>query len=174
MAKYSELRKQYPAYVTKEQLWKIAGICKEHAKWLLDEGIIPCENTGKKTRKYRIALKDIIKYLRLRDEGKAPRPIINKKGSTKYINAYHNKSKPFSKAYASDLFKDAPDVLLLRQFCGYVGMSGDTVREKIRHGIISAKMVDRKYYVLKSDAIIYVTSLDYAKHILNRPLLSSK
>ena len=61
--KYRELRKSYPEYVSKEQLRIICRISKRSAKYLLDNGIIPCEDTKKKTRRYRVALKDIIAYL---------------------------------------------------------------------------------------------------------------
>lgn len=32
-------------------------------KYLLDSGLVPCINTGKKTRKYHIATHDVITYL---------------------------------------------------------------------------------------------------------------
>jgi hypothetical protein len=66
--KYEYLREQYPEYVSESQLYKICHIAKRSAKYLLDNGIIPCENNGKKTRKYRIALNDIIAYLEKRDK----------------------------------------------------------------------------------------------------------
>ena len=38
--------------ITKEQLYKILHISKRRAKFLLDNGYIPCIDTGKKTRRY--------------------------------------------------------------------------------------------------------------------------
>ena len=31
--------------------------------WLLENGVIPCEDSGKKTRRFRIKLEDIINFL---------------------------------------------------------------------------------------------------------------
>jgi len=165
MAKYSELKKQYPEFVTKEQLYKIARISKEHAKWLLDEGVIPCADTGKKTRKYKIAVADIIRYLKLRDKGKVPRPVINKRNGTKYRSEYCKAVEPFPIKYAQYLFSDAPDVITTKQFCVYTKMSYDAARRKIQRNLISAILIDQKYYVLKLDAIKYAAGLDYAKYL---------
>ena len=47
----------------KDQFYRVARINKQHAKYLLDSGLVPCINTGKKTRKYHIATHDVITYL---------------------------------------------------------------------------------------------------------------
>jgi len=48
-AAYKNLKKQYHDVISLEQLRKICRIAKRTAKYLLDNGIIPCTNTGKKT-----------------------------------------------------------------------------------------------------------------------------
>ena len=66
--KYEKIRKLYPEYISKDQLYVICKIAKRSAKYLLDNGIIPCIDSGKKTHRYRIALEDVITYLKQRDE----------------------------------------------------------------------------------------------------------
>ncbi len=66
--KYDYLLKEYPPVITKDQLYRICHISKRTAKHLLDNGYIPCINSGKKTRKYKIELTDVIKYLETRDK----------------------------------------------------------------------------------------------------------
>ena len=66
---YSFLRDQYPEVITKDQLYRICHISKRKALWLLENGIIPCEDSGKKTRRFKIRLDDVIEFLELREAG---------------------------------------------------------------------------------------------------------
>ena len=50
-------------YVTQEQVRLMLHISKRKAKYMLDNGIIPCINTGKKTRQYRVKVSDIEYYM---------------------------------------------------------------------------------------------------------------
>ena len=52
-----------PGIITKEQLYKLLHISKRKAKWMLDEGIIPCQNRGTKTHTYLIRMEDVRIYL---------------------------------------------------------------------------------------------------------------
>lgn len=164
MLKYNELKKQYPEFISKEQLWKIAKICREHAKWLLDEGVIPCQNSGKKTRKYRIALKDVIHYLRLRDQGNVPKPIFDKRRNTKLIRVQNKAIEVFPVGYAKRMFDGTQDVLTVKQFCAHAGMSNAAVKHRIAKDIIPTRLIDQVYYILKADAVKYVASLDYVRY----------
>ena len=58
-----KILEEYPTGMTKDQFYRVARINKQHAKYLLDSGLVPCINTGKKTRKYHIATHDVITYL---------------------------------------------------------------------------------------------------------------
>ena len=58
-----KILEEYPNGMTKDQFYRVARINKQHAKYLLDSGLVPCTNTGKKTRKYHIAPHDVITYL---------------------------------------------------------------------------------------------------------------
>ena len=65
-----------PATITKDQFYRICHISKRHAKYLLDSGLVKCVDSGKKTRKYKIEMKDVLAYLidRELDPEKIPRP----------------------------------------------------------------------------------------------------
>ena len=49
---YNELRKEYPEVVSTSQIIKICHIGKRNATYLLQNNIIPCEDSGKKSRRY--------------------------------------------------------------------------------------------------------------------------
>lgn len=58
-----KLLEEYPDTMTKDQFYRIAHISKRHAKYLLDSGLVPCHDTGKKTRRYTIQTRDVIIFL---------------------------------------------------------------------------------------------------------------
>lgn len=60
---YQQIINDYPEYVTKEQFYKIAHISKKTAQYLLQSKKVPCVESNKKTRKYKIKVSDIVAYL---------------------------------------------------------------------------------------------------------------
>lgn len=50
--KYDAIRRAYPETISKEQFYRIAHISKATALHLLQNGLVPCKDTGKKTRRY--------------------------------------------------------------------------------------------------------------------------
>lgn len=51
-------------YGTQETVRQMLHISKRKAKYILDNGIIPCINTGKKTRQYKVKISDIEYYMK--------------------------------------------------------------------------------------------------------------
>ena len=45
-------------YINKEELRIMLHISKRKATWMLENGVIPCINSGKKTRQFKIKLSD--------------------------------------------------------------------------------------------------------------------
>ena len=60
---YEYLRQQYPETISMDQLYRICHISKRKAKWLLENGVIPCTDSGKQTRRFQIRLDDVITFL---------------------------------------------------------------------------------------------------------------
>ena len=54
VSKYRYLLNQYPETVQKEQFRIICHISKRTARYLLQSGLVPCVQSGKKTRNYTI------------------------------------------------------------------------------------------------------------------------
>ena len=63
---YQEILDSYPEYITKEQMYQICHISKRTCLYLLESGIVPCFDSGKKTRRYKIKTADVVEYLRRR------------------------------------------------------------------------------------------------------------
>ena len=60
---YEAIRREYPETISKDQFYRIAHISKATALHLLQHGLVPCKDTGKKTRRYTIRTDDVIFYL---------------------------------------------------------------------------------------------------------------
>ena len=57
------IRREYPETISKEQFYRIAHISKATALHLLQSGLVPCRDSGKKTRRYTIRTDDVIYYM---------------------------------------------------------------------------------------------------------------
>ena len=147
MSGYSFLIKRYPEFISKEQLYKICHISKKTAQYYLENGFIPCRDSGKKTRRYKIALKDVMFFLedRERDPEKYYLPNhFNNPFLPSGIRQY--KAKPQNcklkgrndvKDYLQYLelqFSDYPDMLTGRQIQQITGYSTELVLSWCKSG----------------------------------------
>lgn len=131
---YSYLRDHYPPVITLDQLYRICHISKRKAKWLLENHVIPCQDSRKKTRRFKIQLEDVIHYLEELENGNQivlfpkgffsshciPKPTAQKKKMLRKLarpdiqkEIYHY----FEKKFAS--FPDALTTAAVAQMTGY-------------------------------------------------------
>lgn len=131
---YSALLLEYPEIISKEQVYQICHISKRKATWLLENGIIPCKDTGKKTHRFQIRTIDVVNYLR-KLEGKPPTSIIpiNRPDQDKQGKAYPitqiPEQKIRKKLYTS--WAEFPDALTTKQISQLTGYSTSTIRQWI-------------------------------------------
>lgn len=163
--KYEYLREQYPEYVTENQLYKICHIAKRSAKYLLDNGIIPCENNGKKTRKYRIALNDIIVYLEKRDKtlnSMIPRGCVNSRvprsPRVSLSAILSSESESVLRGYFEYIYADYPDVVEPWDVSEMTGLNHNTVLKLLKKNEIQSLMVGTKYKIPKQFVMAFVVS----------------
>ena len=124
---YSFLRDQYPEVITMDQLYRICHISKRKARWLLENGVIPCEDSGKKTRRFKIKLDDVIEFLELRDAGLLDDVMpVGIFSSDEYGYPPRQPRTRLDngalQAFLLDCWVDAPDMLTIPQtasLCGY-------------------------------------------------------
>ena len=140
-----KLREQYPAEITKEQLYRICHISKRTASVLLDYSVIPCRNTHKKTRKYKILLSDVVKYLERQDNI----PIRNKYCIfLDILNA--NPSKRIQvKEHLIMLWQHFSDVLNVSDIINIIGYSKTSVVSWCKKGIIKSFDINRSLKIPK-------------------------
>ena len=161
---YRDLLKQYPDEVSKEQLWKICHISKRTARYLLQTGLIPCVQSGKKTRNYTIKMKDIIYYLKHRkiypekyklpagsyNGAYVPKPQLPETVTTSELQSYYR-----------ELFEKYPDVVTTKQASEMTGSSISCIVKWIRAGKVKAFPKCNTFIIPKCCLIEYMVSYDY-------------
>lgn len=135
VSKYRYLLNQYPETVQKEQFRIICHISKRTARYLLQSGLVPCVQSGKKTRNYTIKMKDIVRYLERREihpeKYKLPpgsysgtyavKPLLPESVTTEELRKYYMES-----------FRDIPDIVSTREAAELTGATASTVAKWIR------------------------------------------
>lgn len=135
----TKLRREYPPVITMEQMYRICHISKRKARWLLENGVVPCEDSGKQTRRFHIRLDDVIDYLKKAEMGTldvAP-PI----GA--FSDRTHRAREPARyidsdelRDYILNLWSDAPDALTAQQAVSLCGYDVNTVNSWLRKGVV--------------------------------------
>lgn len=120
---YDFLREEYPKTISKEQLYQICHISKRKALWLLEHGIIPCEDFGKQTRRFHIRLEDVIEFLQKREAGELddvlPCGVFSSHAAREPPNELDYEKLCFM---LLERWEVEPDMLTIRQaetLCGY-------------------------------------------------------
>lgn len=123
---YCHLREEFPETISMDQLYRICHISKRKAHWLLENGIIPCRDSGKHTRRFSIRLEEVIRFLELRDTGVLeeviPHGAFSGGSSRPVCPARRELDEERLCAYLLECWQDWPDMLTTRQtaeLCGY-------------------------------------------------------
>ena len=161
---YSYLRREYPETISMDQLYRICHISKRKARWLLEHGVIPCQDSGKQTRRFSIQLEDVICFLEQRDAGLLddviPQGIFSSDRSRPVRPTSPLLDEVELCAYLLECWEDWPDMLTTRQaseLCGY-----------------SVNALNRWWKLGKIQGLKYRNELQYSKESLAYWLASAK
>lgn len=136
---YECLRQQYPETISMEQLYRICHISKRKAKWLLENGVIPCEDSGKQTRRFQIRLDDVITFLERRDAGflreSIPFGIFSSGGRT-LEQPRQTLDREALCAFLLECWVDAPDMLTVPQAASLCGYGASAINRWVRDGLV--------------------------------------
>lgn len=130
MNKYAYLKRQYPPILTLDEMRTILHISKRKASYMLKNGYIPCNDSGRKTRNFQIKLKDVIFYLG--DVEKNPEKYTFPGGAFSTA-APHQRVEWISELPAEDFrlwledeWYDAPDAMTIREMARLTGYAAST------------------------------------------------
>lgn len=165
-----------PGIITKEQLYKLLHISKRKAKWMLDEGIIPCQNRGTKTHTYLIRMEDVRIYL--------ARPDAERRHElpTGQFNAHPVRSRRKCEnlpqkelreedrrafvGYLNELLADVPDDLSVLQASTLTGYCDKALLRWIADGTLYAVRICSQYHIPKVKLIEFLCSEGMVKKSL--------
>ena len=130
---YTYLYEEYPEVISADQLYRICHISKRKAKWLLEHGYIPCEDSGKKTRRYKIRMNDVIDYLRTLEA--APDLVATPVGAfnvkRKQLNPVAQICQKEFQRFLYNIWTDEADILRISDVQVLLGYSAGTIRQWI-------------------------------------------
>lgn len=157
---YSYLLEEYPPTISMDQLYKICHVSKRKAKWLLEHGVIPCRDTGKKTRRFTIKTMDVIKFLKKQESGKIknmpPLGIFASKNPNRKTNYIKVSPSVFANLLKEQwLLK--PDALNTKQVSELLGYTTTTVTKWIKTEKLKAVPYQRGYLIPKEWLICYLS-----------------
>ena len=154
-----DLLAPYPDPMGRTDFRKACHIGTRTSIYLLQSGLVPCENTGKQTRCYKIAKADVAAYLRRR----LAEPAYYTPPSGWYKNYPAHKPPAFGLNGAL-LLTDAarqPDVLDARQIAQVTGYASRTVSRWCTEGRLKAFPHQHTYKAPKEWLLEFLTSEDY-------------
>lgn len=166
---YSSLYKEYPEIISADQLYRICHISKRKAKWLLDNGYIPCQDSGKKTRRYKIRLEDAIAHLRTLETAPekvaAPVGLFNSK--CRHINPIAQIDKDDFQRYLYRIWAMEPDALTAKDIRAMVGYGPGTIGQWVASQKLPSVTLPRGVKVVAKQWLVEFIS-DYTVENPNR------
>ena len=173
-----------PATITKDQFYRICHISKRHAKYLLDSGLVKCVDSGKKTRKYKIEIKDVLAYLIDREvdpekyrapagyyignsgkpkrhirRGQAPNPVV--------IFRFTEEEKPGLLAAWEAVAADYKDLMTTAEVCELTGYGTQTIYRWHSSKSITGFVIQRKLLISKMTLLEFLAG-DTATKIVRK------
>lgn len=179
---YSDLLRQYPAYMTKEQMYQVCHISKKTCLFLLQSGLVPCLDSGKKTRRFKIETANVIRYLadrefhpdrykppdgfykRKRVKGKSRRKKRRKQGTDTPSPSVTGVDPCIMREYYRaelELYPD--DVLTTRQISEFTGYSHSSVVRWCNKQYLQNFYIRHRFYVPKEYLLDFFT----CRHFIN-------
>ena len=153
-SKYSSLLIKYPEYMSKEQMYKECHISKKTCLYLLQSGLVPCLDSGKKTRCYKIKTIDVIRYLDHRDSH--PERYMPKLRTVPQKLARPDLG--MMRSYYINLLNTSPDVLSTTQISRITGYSKSTVIRWCHKGYLQPFRISGNLLIPKMQLVHFLSS----------------
>lgn len=160
-----EVLEQYPEYISKDQMYRICHISKKTCLFLLESGLVPCIDSGKQTRRFKIKTTDVIRYLRERDDY----PELFKAPDGFYKGHGCKKAPAFDEVFtASDLVRmrqfyekllaEQPDVLTVEQVAEVTGYCKNSVSRWCRKQELKNFAIRQRFHIPKEYLLDFLVS----------------
>lgn len=160
-----EVLAEYPEYITKEQMYRICHISKKTCLFLLESGLVPSIDSGKKTRRFKIKTSDVIKYLQERDDYpelyKAPDGFYKHAGCKKapsFDEVFTKDDLVTMREYYAELIFNYPDVMTIEQIAEFTGYCKTSVRAWCSKQEIKCFLIRQRFQIPKEHLLDFLVS----------------
>lgn len=160
-----EVLAEYPEYITKEQMYRICHISKKTCLFLLESGLVPSIDSGKKTRRFKIKTSDVIKYLQERDDSpelyKAPDGFYKHAGCKKapsFDEVFKKDDLVTMRKYYEECLINYPDVMTIEQVAEFTGYCKTSVRAWCSKQEIKCFLIRQRFQVPKEYLMDFLVS----------------
>ena len=167
--KIEEILTPYPDPMSRNDFRIVCHIGTRTSLYLLQSGLVPCKNNGKKTRCYKIAKNDVAEYLYRRESDpmrytppsgwyynypkhKKPAASLERK-----LN-YKGEERLLAKEWYEQQLANYPDVLTVAQVCEVTGYQRHTILKWCSKGLLKTILQTPKYMIPKVWLLEFVTS----------------
>lgn len=169
-----KLRRQYPEYITKDQMYRICHISKRTCLFLLESGLVPCHDSHNKTRRFKILLDDVIQYMQCREAH--PDRYLPPAGYYKGNPGKRHTVKPLLRIRARSLseeecmiirkyyenrLEEQPDVMTAWMISEFTGYGNSAVINWCKKGYLKSFFIGQKYQIPKEYLLDYLVSEKY-------------
>lgn len=156
---YREILDQYPPVITLDQMYRICHFSKRKAKWYLENGLIPCQDSGKKTRRFKINTTDVVAFLinleKRPRKYQTPYGIFTNRQYSKPSKAQEIRKiqKTDYRNYLLDLWNELPDILTVSEIQTCTGYHKTTIIEWCTKSEVTSIRLYNKRLVTKESII---------------------
>ena len=160
----NEIVSAYPKTINSEQLRIILGISKRKCAWMLQNGVIPCKDTEKKTRRYTIEITDVIHYVNTVSENPyayfIPPIFSTKKKSTSEIRYPSELRAGFSEWLTKRWF-NRKDTLTPKEIETLLGYEHESVRRWLNRGHLKCVKAQGEEIIAKEWLITFLSDYGF-------------
>lgn len=157
-----------PQTLSGEQVRCALHISKRKCAWMLNNGFIKCQNTGKRTRKYTVLKEDLIFYIE--DSAKHPEKYVTP--YAEFSTVKYSKPRSRKTGFPSSLpvgfrewleqeFETVPDALTVPQVITTTGYTDNSVERWLRHGWLKSAQIQTGKIVAKEWLIDFYCGYGY-------------
>lgn len=161
----------YPEILSGEQVRCILHISKRKCAWMLNNGFIKCQNTGKQTRKYSVHAEDLEAYIK--DSEQNPEKYVAPYGE--FSAAKYNKNhKPYQRktgfpsslpsdfrAWLEAELENLPDALTVNEVIAVTGYTDNSVNRWLHRGWLKSTQIQNGRIIAKQWLIDFYCSHGY-------------
>lgn len=172
-----EVLAEYPEYITKEQMYSICHISKKTCLFLLESGLVPSVDSGKKTRRFKVKTADVVQYLRERDDYpelyKAPDGFYKSAGCKKapsFDEVFTKSDLVTMRKYYEELLTNYSDVMSIEQVAEFTGYCKTSVRAWCSKQEVKCFLIRQRFQIPKEHLLDFLVS----KYFIGIAVKSSK